>query len=158
MAGIDAEIEGLYPRLLAMARRYHRHDWAMAEDLAQDTVLRALTARRPYDGTRPLAAWCAAIMHNLYLSGLRHRSCVPMVPIVDRDEAGGEHADARLLTSEVLEAVERLSERSLCMDTLMDYASGYSLKEIAEMRGLPLGTVKRRIHEARKLLTALLEL
>jgi len=74
------------------------------------------------------------------------------VRLGDWDTEGGEQSDQRTIVDDITATIGALRSRSVCLDTLMDYAKGYSLAEIASARGLPLGTVKRRIHDGRELL------
>lgn len=70
MAKQTREILDLLPRL----RRYAvvlTRDEAAAEDLIQDTFLRAQEGRRTYDRARPLAAWIMSILHNAFVDSKR---------------------------------------------------------------------------------------
>ena len=147
----DTEIVAVYFALIKSARRYYRDE--RAHDLAADTVLRALEARDRYDGSRPLLAWCRAIMRNLWLNTERRLSTTHTRPLGDWDEPGGEQADQRALVGDVRRVIDGC--RSVAVDTLTDFAKGYSLAEIAAARAVPMGTVKRRIHDARKMLAKL---
>ena len=139
----DRAIVEAYYALLAIARRQYYHD-GRAHDLAADTVVRALEARDRYDG-RPLLAWCRAIMQRL--------STTCTQPLGEWDEPGGVEADQRAIVDDILTAVGDMERRSVAVGTLMDFARGYSQQEIATARSVPLGTVKRRIHDARKMLS-----
>ena len=147
----DEAIVAVYFSLIAIARRYYYHD-ERAHDLAADTVVKALEARDRYDG-RPLLAWCRAIMRNLWLNYQQRLSTVNTQRLGEWDEPGGEEADQMTMVNDVMGIVNECS--SVSVDTLMDYARGYSIAEIASSRSVPEGTVKRRIHDARKKLARL---
>lgn len=147
----DEAIVAVYFSLIAIARRYYYHD-ERAHDLAADTVVKALEARDRYDG-RPLLAWCRAIMRNLWRNYQQRLSTVNTQRLGEWDEPGGEEADQMTMVNDVMGIVNECS--SVSVDTLMDYARGYSIAEIASSRSVPEGTVKRRIHDARKKLARL---
>lgn len=147
----DRAIVEAYYALLAIARRQYYHD-GRAHDLAADTVMRALEARDRYDG-RPLLAWCRAIMRNLFLNERQRLSTTCTQRLGEWNEPGGVEADQRAIVDDILTAVGDMERRSVAVGTLMDFARGYSLQEIATARSVPLGTVKRRIHDARKMLS-----
>lgn len=142
-----------YRPLLNEARRYYRDE--RAYDLAADTVLRALEACDRYDDSRPLLTWCRAIMRNLWLNTKSKLSVTHTQRLGEWDEPGGEDADQRARVNDILGIVRDLEARSVSVATLVEVAKGYSLGEIAAARGVPLGTVKRRVHDARKLLAKL---
>ncbi len=150
----DEGIVDVYFSLIKIAERYYYHD-ERAYDLAAEAVTRALEARDRYDCRRPLLTWCRAIMRNLWQNTEQKLSSTHTQRLGLWDEPGGEEADQRARVNEVLAIVGELQRKSVAVDTLMDFAKGYSLVEIATARGLPLGTVKRRIHDARKMLAKL---
>ena len=149
----EADITAVYFSLIAIAERYYYSD-ERAYDLAAEAVARALEHRDRYDGRRPLLTWCRAIMRNLWHNEEARLSAANTQRLGEWDEAGGEEADQRAKVEEILSVVRRC--RSVAVETLMDFAAGYSIAEIAEARRLPEGTVKRRIHDARKLLKKLI--
>lgn len=146
----DREIVAVYDKLLQSASLYCRDDGA--HDLAAEAVTRALEHRECYDPSRPLLSWCRAIMRNLWINGYRKLENVNTVRMGDEDCEGGASPDAVAEANEVLSAVQRMCTASVAVETLMEFAQGYSLAEIADRRGIPLGTVKRRIHDARAML------
>lgn len=150
----DTAIVEAYYSLLMIARRYYYHD-ERAHDLAADTVLRALEARARYDESRPLLAWCRVIMRNLWANRQQKLSVTHTQRLGEWDEPGGEEADQRVRVNEILGIARDLKKRSVAVGTLMEVARGYSLQEVATARGVPLGTVKRRVHDGRKMLAKL---
>lgn len=146
----DRAIVEAYYALLAIARRQYYHD-GRAHDLAADTVVRAIEARDRYDG-RPLLAWCRAIMRNLFLNEEQKLCTSCTQRLGNWDEPGDDEADQRAIVNDILTAVGDMERKSVAVSTLMDFARGYSQQEIATARSVPIGTVKRRIHDARKML------
>lgn len=152
----EESIVEAYFSLIAIAEKcYYPHDRERAHDLAADTVARALKARDSYDVSRPLLPWCRAIMRNLWMNTEQRLENVSTQRLGDWESDGGVAADQCAIVHDVIDLINRLRRRSVCVDSLVEFAKGYSLDEIAMARGLPLGTVKRRIHDARKMLAKL---
>jgi len=152
----EKEIVEVYFALIAIAERsYYPHDKERAHDLAADTVERALKARDSYDVNRPLLPWCRAIMRNLWMNTEQRLENVNTQRLGEWESEGGATADQCAIVHDLLNLVKRMRRRSVCVDSLIEFAKGYSLDEIATARGLPLGTVKRRIHDARVMLAKL---
>ena len=55
------------------------------------------------------------------------------------------------MVGDVLSAIDRCRD-SVAVETLIDVAKGYTLKEVATAMDVPLGTVKRRVHDGRRML------
>ena len=146
----DDAIVKVYYSLLEIARRHYYHD-DRAHDLAADTVVRAIEARDRYDDSRPLLAWCRAIMRNVWRNNQLRLSSTNTQRLGAWDEPGGEEADQRAVVGDVTSAIERCRD-SVAVETLLDVAKGYTLQEVASARGVPLGTVKRRVHDGRRML------
>lgn len=150
----DRDIVDVYFSLIGMAERMYYHD-ERAFDLASETVRRVLEARDRYDG-RPLMAWCRVAMRNEYINQVRmaaSRRTSLGVP----DAPGGPMADQRARVHEMLSAVRTCRRKSVCVDSLILYAEGFSYAEISKRERVPVGTVKRRIHEARTMLRRCVE-
>lgn len=147
----DKDIVDVYYSLVATAMQYY-HD-ERAYDLAADTVVRVLEARDSYDVSRPLLPWCRAIMRNLWMNTEQRLSSRLTQYLGDWDEPGGEEADQRAIVGDILTTIDRC--KSVAISTLVDAAKGYTMEEIARARSVPIGTVKRRIHDGRKMLAKL---
>ena len=146
----DRELVAVYDKLLKAASSYCRDDGA--HDLAAEAVTRALEHRDCYDPSRPLLSWCRAIMRNLWINAGCRLENVNTVRMGDEDCEGGAPPDVVTENDEVLKIIRSMCGASVAVETLLEFAQGYSLAEIAERRGIPLGTVKRRIHDARAML------
>ncbi len=146
----DRDIVSVYFELMRLAKCYC-HDEG-AHDLAAEAVTRALEHRDCYDRSRPLLSWCRAIMRNLWINAGCRLENVNTVRMGDEDCEGGASPDVVTENNEALSVVQRMCTASVAVDTLLEFAQGYSLAEIAERRGIPLGTVKRRIHDGRAML------
>ena len=145
-------------RVQALIARYI-HDWSEVQDVAQDTFIRAWRYAGTYDARRgQVATWLLTIARNAALDRVRLRSATPLDPNVvaaelDRelpDEGTGiaERAHVRGAVA-VLPADQR---RAL----VLAMYTGRTAREISELDGVPLGTVKTRIRAAMTKLRATL--
>lgn len=150
-ADFDRDIVAVYFTLMGEARFLG----AWGEDLASEAVTRALEHRDAYDG-RPMLQWCRAIMRNLRINIAKSLRSRCTVPLGDWDVAGDDAADQMAIVGELNELVTGAVSRSVSVATLMEFAAGRSVAEIAQASGLPSGTVKRRVHDGRVMLAKLL--
>lgn len=147
----DREIVMVYHSLHKTASVYFQDE--SARDLASEAVTRALEHRDSYDSSRPLLVWCRAIMRNLWINAAVKLENTMTVRLEEYDAVGGEATDQQTIVGELRAVISEMRVRSVCVDTLMEFASGRSVKEIAEALGVPVGTVKRRIHDGRVMLS-----
>jgi RNA polymerase sigma-70 factor (ECF subfamily) len=132
---------------------------SMAEDLVQETMVRAIEKFEMFDPSRAkFSTWLIAIAQNIYLDGIRKRKRekkhinddLQLEDLYDLQEDHDEDWDR------VLDSLSRLSEESR-IPLVMKHYHGYSLEEIARLMSIPLGTVKSRIHNAIKVIRKELE-
>ena len=148
---------------IPVLRRFARAlagDPALADDLVQDCLERAMLKSHLYDPARPLRAWLFTVLRNLHVSGLRRSSRSQIVKTVD-DLADGEGAVApdqehRLAAGSVQEALERLSPQHREVIVLVGLEE-MSYRDVSEILGVPAGTVMSRLSRAREQLRQLLE-
>jgi len=143
------------------------HDRALAEDLAQEGFLRAFQRLRTYDPERKFSSWFFQVLRNVTIDYLRLRRPVT-TSLDDLTEAGFQGAQADRdspLPDRVAEqkALSRGMERALARlrpeyreVVVLRYQEELTHPEIAEITGLPSGTVKTYLHRARKELAAIL--
>jgi RNA polymerase sigma-70 factor, ECF subfamily len=154
------------PQLYSAALRMTRNQ-ADAEDLVQDTYLRAYRGFDSFTEGTNLRAWLFRILTNTYINSYRARQRRPEETELDSLEdfylyrriGGIEQALAArsaedelmdLFTDdEVKQALEDLPENFRLAVLLAD-VEGFSYKEIAEMLEIPIGTVMSRLHRGRK--------
>ncbi len=157
--------------LLARARRLTR-DESQAEDLVQDTLVKALRAREQYQEGTNLRAWLLKIQRNAFITRY-HRKQLEKVstdvslaePLIDgwvgaasmramRDpEANALRPD---MERRIRSAVDALPEDFRQVVLLAD-VEGYAYREIADELGCPIGTVMSRLYRARRQLRSSLE-
>jgi RNA polymerase sigma-70 factor (ECF subfamily) len=138
-----------------------------AEDLVQETYIRAIRFREQFTPGTNLKAWLFRILTNTFISSYRKRAAQPAFTELDeideaalyrrmRDLRGGDEGDPesavldRLVDGEVKSALESLPEKFRTV-VLLD-VEGFTYKEIAEMLEIPMGTVMSRLHRGRKAL------
>jgi RNA polymerase sigma-70 factor, ECF subfamily len=135
-------------------------DAALADDLVQDCVERALLKAHLYDPSRPLRAWLYAVLRNIYISGLRRNGRSAIVKTVD-DLADGEGAvppeqEHGLAAGSVTDALDRLAPQHREIIVLVALEE-MSYRDVAEILGVPQGTVMSRLSRAREHLRQMLE-
>lgn len=148
----ETEIALLYPWIVRVARKYC---WSTqdAEDLANDTVYKALLNKDKFEIGRPLKPWCEVIMQNTYITSYNRKS---IIRFVDYDDAfqvmSLRVASERTLLHEVLSVIRRCAFKSCCIECVLLSAKGYSYDEISQMLNIPITTVRSRISFGRELL------
>lgn len=152
--------------LYAQAWRFTQNT-ALAQDLVQDTLLKAYRFLHRFETGTNFWAWLATIMRNLYFSQVRRLSReaivldidqlpLPAASVVDED-ASLTPLDAldgvlpHLVTDDVLEALDHLPDDYRTTVLLADMLE-YSYKDIARAMDCPMGTVMSRLHRGRQML------
>jgi RNA polymerase sigma-70 factor (ECF subfamily) len=144
-----------------------------AEDLVQEAILRAYRGFGTFQEDTNLRAWLFRILTNTYISSYRSSKRRPETTGMDNVEdlylykrvkrgesqGGGRSAEEEVLDSftdvEIKEAIERLPE-SFRIAVLLSDVEGFSYAEIADIAGVPIGTVMSRIYRGRKAIQKLL--
>jgi RNA polymerase sigma-70 factor (ECF subfamily) len=166
-----------------LVRRYERpifsllyrmvRDRELAEDLSQETFVKALNAIESYRPEYKFSSWLFKIANNAAIDHLRRRELDTLslegsphavtpdaveataLQIGDRGETPLDIVEAKELGGEIERAIAQLRpEYRACI--LLRHVDGRAYEEIAEMLDLPLGTVKTYIHRARNELRRLL--
>jgi RNA polymerase sigma-70 factor (ECF subfamily) len=135
-------------------------DAALADDLVQDCVERALKKQHLYDSTRPLRAWLYAILRNIHISHWRQASPWGNLKNIEDLEGfeGSVAADQEqnLSLSLITDALDHLPPQHREVLVLISLEE-VSYREAAEILGVPIGTVMSRLSRARTTLQKLLE-
>jgi RNA polymerase sigma-70 factor (ECF subfamily) len=174
----DAELTARFERdaiplldqLYGAARRLTRSR-ADAEDLVQETMLRAYAQFRSFREGTHLKAWLMRIMHNTWINNYRKSLCRPAELLSDEitdwqyaawqrhtsigDRSAEVEAMEMLPDGEIVNAVEALREDHRMVVYYADVC-GYRYREIAEILDIPKGTVMSRLFHARRRLRILL--
>jgi RNA polymerase sigma-70 factor (ECF subfamily) len=145
--------------LWRFALRLVENDRARAEDVVQETLLRAWRHRTILSSAPPaLRAWLYTVARNIVIDEWRSRrfQLERTVADVPEESAGDDAADHLLLEWVVAEAVTRLSPEHRAV-LLECYYRGRPVAEAARRLGVPEGTVKSRTHYALRALKLALE-
>jgi len=138
-----------------------------AQDLVQETMLKAYRFFDRFERGSNIKAWLFKIMTNIFINNYRQKSRKPTgVSYEDVDDnflyhqlegAKGQVADpeellfSKLMDADVKKAIDELPE-DFRVVVVLAFLEGFSYEEIAEIADIQLGTVKSRLHRARKLL------
>jgi RNA polymerase sigma-70 factor, ECF subfamily len=145
-------IEAAIPALRRYARALTR-DTETADDIVQDTLVRALRSEHLFHGG-DVRAWLYTILTNLNRNRLRSLSRRPTVtPIKDGDAAiTGPDSGSR----DIARALDELAEDQR-VALLLVVLEGLTYREVAEVQGVPIGTVMSRLARARMQIKAYLD-
>ena len=156
-------LDSLYAGALRMTRKP-----ADAEDLVQETMMRAYRAFDRFEPGTNLKAWLFRIMTNAYINTYRKKQREPQKVSQDEVEEFDLYRELRdhdpniaitpetivldgLVDSDIIEAIDDLPEQFRLAVVLSD-VEGFSYAEMAEIMDVPLGTVMSRLHRGRKAL------
>lgn len=161
------ETEAL-PHMDALKRtalRMTRND-GDAEDLVQETYVKAYRFWDKFEPGSNCRAWLFKIMTNIFINDYRSKSRTPSSVSVDEiddnfiygqlatappEETPEREFFAKVFDDDVKKAIEELPEDFRTV-VVLSFLEGFSYQEIAEIADLQLGTVKSRLHRGRKLL------
>lgn len=156
------ELDVLYGVAMRLTRNPHD-----AEDVVQETLLRAYRSIETFDGRYP-RAWLLTILRNTTINRARKRTpdllideertlgALPARGPDGRDDGVEETALGRMPDAAVVDALRRLSPDHRAVVALVDI-DGLTYQEAAEVLDVPVGTVMSRLHRARSRLRARLE-
>ena len=146
-------VEAAIPALRRYARALTR-DAELADDLVQDTLVRALRSEHLFHGG-DIRSWLYTILTNLNRNRLRSLSRRPaMTPIDDTDapDAAGPEAGGRDIERALAALVE--DQRVALLLVVLE---GLTYREVADVQGVPIGTVMSRLARARMQIKAYLD-
>lgn len=146
---LETELIAMLPSLERRAFRWCR-DSAEAQDLAQDTVVRALGKKPTFDSQGHLRAWLYTVLRNLFISRRRRdQSWQRASGELSLAAARAPEPAAAFLTPSVERALHSLPEAFASVVRLVDLED-YSYADAASTLGVPVGTVMSRLFRARQ--------
>lgn len=170
-AWIAASLQGSHEAFARLVERYATPVYnlalrllgssAEAEDATQEILVRAYTRLASYDPSYKFSTWLFSIANNHCIDLLRRRRA----QVVDLDEvayslpSGAPGPERQALDQEQRAAVARAVNRlpvAYRQVTVLRYYLDLSYEEIAQVTGLPVSTIKTRLHRARRQLESLL--
>lgn len=139
--------EGLKPFAISLTR-----DHEEANDLCQETLYKAFAYRDKYEQGTNIKAWLYTIMRNIFINDYRRSNRRKTVydAIKYSQTQFGSSSEMNLRLKEIDSAIYKLP--AIFKTACVLYLQGYKYHEIAQALNEPLGTIKSRIHFAKKLL------
>jgi len=136
------------------------HDTETAKDLFQETLYKALANKDKYSVGTNIKAWLYTIMRNIFINHYRRRAkqntifdSTPNDFLLNYNQSVTTNAAiSNINIKEMQQAIYKLPE--IFKNPFLLYFDGFKYNEISDMLNEPLGTIKSRIHFARKLLKA----
>lgn len=135
--------------------------WDTADDLVQDTYLRAVEGFAGWLPGSRLDAWMYRIMRNHFLNqqralAIRQEKSDALILHTPTSHGGAEATEARIIFERVRGAMAALPEDQR-MALILVSVEGFSYKEVAELLNQPLGTIASRVGRAREALKPLVQ-
>lgn len=150
MENLELKIKESLNTLRTYAKNYSINSYE-ADDLLSETILRALEKRDLYKEGTNFLGWCVTIMKNINLNKIKESQLKSTVDIEDYKMSSDFIKDSMCEESEVNDFM-----RNNLSDKLYDCFSlfylGYDYESISKRLDIPIGTVKSRINNARKIL------
>lgn len=139
--------ECLKPFAISLTR-----DHEEAKDLCQQTLYKAFAYREKYEHGTNIKAWLFTIMRNIFINDYRRnaRKKIVLDAVKYSQELCADSAGVKLRLREIDAALYKLP--AIFKTAFMLYLQGYKYHEIASVLNEPLGTIKSRIHFAKKVL------
>jgi RNA polymerase sigma-70 factor (ECF subfamily) len=166
MSIFNNNLKTIYPDIMRVALKLSRYDRENAEDLIQNTLVKALEKQHLFKGGN-LAGWVVTIMKNIFLDEYRKLKGKEFVDISDEklspkdqetlEKGDGEHrdlgvneraVDVEKRVDSVMEALKKIGGK--CKTILTLIGQEYKYKEISERMDVPMGTVMNSLLRCRK--------
>ena len=134
-----------------------------AEDLFQETWCKVIDKIYQYDESKPFQPWLFTICINTYRNAYKKARKTPVASFSSNEEmewAINNTIDSQLAFDEdhdlIKQIIDSLDEKHRIV-VVLHYFSDYSIEQLASIIGVPQGTVKSRLHKARKIIKGRLE-
>jgi RNA polymerase sigma-70 factor (ECF subfamily) len=153
LGGFQQGVEAAVPALRRYARALTR-DAELADDLVQDTLVRALRSEHLFHGG-DIRSWLYTILTNLNRNRLRSLARRPTITALDDNDApdmAGPEAGGRDIERALATLVE--DQRAALLLVVLE---GLTYREVAQVQGVPIGTVMSRLARARMQIKAYLD-
>ncbi len=139
--------DGLKPFAITLTK-----DQEAAKDLCQETLCKAFTYREKYEPGTDIKAWLFTIMRNIFINDYRRNSRKKVVMDVVKQSVTPYALSSETVVrlKEINSAIHHLP--AIFKTACLLYLHGYKYHEIAMALNEPLGTIKSRIHFAKKML------
>jgi len=141
--------DGLKPFAITLTK-----DREEAQDLYQETLYKAFAHRDKYQPGTNIRAWLCTIMRNIFINEYRRnerkRVVFDTIQYAEKNTSYSSNSDRTLRMKEINGAIYNLP--GIFKNACLLYFQGYKYGEIAVALNEPLGTIKSRIHFARKML------
>ncbi|MES3018671.1 MAG: RNA polymerase sigma factor [Bacteroidota bacterium] len=142
---------------LQMHARHFTHDYDDANDLVQDTAVKAIRYYNKFNEGTNIKAWLYTIMRNTFINNYRSSKRHSFIIKTDDISSGNlmytatkNGSEQKFILDDIERAIGKLGDSYRIPFTM--YFKGYKYQEIAEHMNAPIGTIKTRIHVARMLL------
>lgn len=146
-AGLSANLSRLWRYAYVLSRQRD-----VADDLVQQTCVRALERAGQFESDTRLDHWLLSILHSIWMNELRSRRVRFGQGVVDAQEAlvfdGAENVETKMAAMQVMKKVNALPEAQR-MAVFLAYVEGLSYREVASVLEIPIGTVMSRLAAAR---------
>lgn len=146
-SGLTEHLARLWRYGLVLSRRRD-----IADDLVQQTCLRALERAEQFVAGTRLDRWLLSILHSIWLNEIRSRRVRQGQGFVEAEEAlvvdGAHETETHVMAGQVLRLVDALPEAQR-VAVFLAYVEGLSYKEVASLLNIPIGTVMSRLAAAR---------
>jgi len=155
---ISQQIESEIPFLRRAVRRWHREQ-ADADDLVQDTLVRALANSHLYQPGSDLRAWLFTIMRNQFFAGAaKANRFISMLRVFAETDhgVGGDPSETRLVLRDVAGALRRLPSKQR-IAVMLACVEGKSYEDVAEAMGLSVSAVRCHLARGRNRLRTAME-
>lgn len=155
----QTQILDLSDYINGFALKYTRNS-ENAKDLAQETILKAIVNYDKFRTNTNLKGWLKTIMRNIFINSIRKKAYKMIHCDSDsRVVMEGEHDRVtpidQMMEDQINEVIERLDSEIKIPFKM--HVEGFKYKEISDELGIPMGTVKSRVFQARKKLMASVE-
>ena len=146
-SGLEAQLGRLWRYALTLSGARD-----IADDLVQATCVRALERAQQFQSGSRLDRWLFSILRSIWFNEIRSRRIRIGEGALDASETltfdGAHEIETNISAAQVLRALGRLPQAQR-EAVLLVYAEGYSYREVAELFGVPIGTIMSRLAAAR---------